>query len=59
MLYTVALLAQYGSATAAAAVWDSGTISNGPQPYRLIMQSVSLPQGAAQRHHLPPLNYKL
>ena len=51
MLYNVALLAQYGSATAAAAVWASGTFSNGPQPFSLRMQSVSLLM-TAQYHQL-------
>ena len=51
MLYNVALLAKYGSATAAAAVWASGTYSNGPKPYRLVMQGVS-PLAPAQRHQL-------
>ena len=41
MLYNVALLAQFASATAAAAVWASGTFSNGPKPYKLVMQLVS------------------
>ena len=41
VLYNVALLHQYGSATAAAAVWASGTFSKGPQPFKLLMQAVS------------------
>ena len=40
MLYSVALLARYG-ASALSAVWDSGSISDGPQPFKLRMQSVS------------------
>ena len=61
MLYSVALLVQYGSATAAAAVWDSGTFSNmmgrtngQAQPFRLIMQSVRpcTPQRSATNNPL-------
>ena len=48
MLYNVALLAQYG-ASALSAVWNSATFSNGPQPFKLLMQSVSSVRVAAAR----------
>ena len=48
VLYSVPLLAQYG-ASALSAVWDSATFSNGPQPFKLLMQSVSSVRVAAAR----------
>ena len=48
VLYNVALLAQYG-ASALSAVWNSATFSNGPQPFKLLMQSVSSVRVAAAR----------
>ena len=50
VLYNVALLAKYGSATAAAAVWASSTFSNGPQPFTLHMQAVSTDKTAPHHH---------
>ena len=40
MLYDVALLHQYGSATYQSAVWDSATYGSNPTPFSLVMQQV-------------------
>ena len=41
VLYNVALLRTYGSATAASAIWASGTYGTGSAPFTLTLQPVS------------------